>query len=147
MPATITIERQFVAPGSVRTVGTLTLGSSVTGTVPYAAGGIAVTANEFKLGDTNFNLRLWPTTTGHIASYDKTAKKIKVYTQGITIGATAAGALANGGLALNDAAAEGTARVATTTAADVVKLGPLLELATSVDLTLCPFAFEAIGAY
>jgi hypothetical protein len=147
MPVTITVTRQLMRPGESKVVGTLTIGSAASGVLPYVTGGIPVTANEFHLGDANFDLRLFPTTTGHVVGYDKTNRKIKVYTQGVTIGGTAAGALSNGGLALNDAGVEGTSRIATSAASDVIKYGPLLEVSASVDLSAVPFQFEATGAY
>lgn len=140
MAATVTISRQTIRPGEVRSWGTLNLGT-------YATGGPAVTANNFKLGDANFDLRLFPTTTGHIAGYDKTNKKIKSYTQSVTTGATATGALANGALAVNDAGAEGVTRVSTSAISTTYKFGPLTEVANAVDLSAVVFAFEAVAEY
>lgn len=140
MAATITVARTTTRPGEVRSYGTLNLGI-------YATGGPAVVPNNFKLGDGAFDLRLFPTTTGHHAGYDKTNKKILAYTQGMTMGATAAQALANGALPLNDAGAEGTARLATSAADAVHKFGPLLEVTNTTDLSAVTFAFEAVGQY
>lgn len=140
MAATVTMTRQKISGGEVKISGTLTLGT-------YVTGGVAVTANDFKLGDGNFDVKLFPTTTGHIAGYDKANKKIKSYTQGITTGATPAGALSNGAFAVDGTGAETAVRYSATIASTVYKFGPLLEVTTAMDLSAVVFDFEAIGAY
>lgn len=141
MAATVTVSRQTVRNGELKSYGTLNVG------VYANPGGVAVTPGQFKLGDSSFDLRLTPTTTGHVPGYDKTNKKILVNTQGVVGGATAAGALANGALLLNDAGVEGVTRQSTTVASTTYKHGPLLEVTNAVDLSAVVFAFEATGAY
>jgi len=140
MAATVTISRVSPRGGEVRSYGTLNVGV-------YATGGIAVTPNKFKLGDGGFDLFLYNTTTGHQCGFDKTNKKIKVYTQGVTTGATGAAAVGNGAFPIDDAGAELTARLATSAASTTYKMGPLLEVTNAVDLTTITFAFEAVGQY
>lgn len=141
MAATVTVSRQTVRNGELKSYGTLNVG------VYTNPGGVAVTPGQFKLGDSGFDLQLGPTTTGHVPGYDKVNKKILVNTQGVIGGATAAAALANGALLLNDAGVEGASRQATTAASTTYKHGPLLEVTNAVDLTAIVFSFEATGAY
>lgn len=140
MSVTVAVTREFHTNGQLHRFGTITFDSS------YPTGGESVTANNFKLGDGSFDLRVFPA-AGYTFEYDKTNKKIKAFTPAVTTGATTAADSTSGALALNDAGAEGTFRVMGSAESTTHKLGAMQELANTVDLSAVVARFEAVGAY
>lgn len=84
--------------------------------------------------------------SGYAFEWDKTNSKIKVFTQGLTTGATAAADSTSGALLINDAGAEGAFRAMGTAISTTYKLGAMKEVTATTDLSaLTGVSFIAIG--
>jgi hypothetical protein len=118
------------------------------GSLTYPAGGVPMPAA------TAFGLRLElldlvqidnDDASGFLWKFDRDNKKLRAYRQGVTTGATAAAALANGAFPLNENGAEIAARIATSAASTAYDMGPLQECTTSYAPAAHTFYFEAKG--
>lgn len=69
---------------------------------------------------------------GFVYKYDKTNHSIRIYTQGVVMGATPAAANESGALASKSSAAEGSVRLPNTVASTTYDLGPMIELPTTI---------------
>lgn len=157
MAASFTIDSQHHSNARIHTDGSGNLGV-------YATGGIAVTANDLKLGIIN-HLRI-NATGGVVFEFDKTNSKIKAFrsparTHGhdlsIIGGQGAAGTDTVTAPAATDLLGKEEAGDALIAKADVATKGgvvgetlaeaALAEVANAVDLTATVFRFEASGAF
>ncbi len=140
MAITVAVTRQAHSLGELRSYGTITFDSS------YLTGGEPTVPNSFKLGDANFDLRVYPA-AGYMFEHDKTAKTIIAYTPGVTTGATTAADVTSGALILGDAGTEGAFRAMGTAVSTTYKFGAQKEVTSAVNLSAVVAKFEAVGAY
>lgn len=125
----------IVTPTTWQTsIGSFKLGIGQVNLGVYATGGVSVDPALFGLA-TVYIVTFDGCPAGFHYSFDYTSKKVKVWTQGITTGATAAGALANGAFAKLDTGAESVIRFSASVAATAYNFGPMQELANAVDLS------------
>ena len=119
-----------IAPKSHKRMGLfdVTFGD---GSLTYPTGGVplpAIGVFGFKK-QVQFGLAQQPVANGFLYKYDPATHKVKIYTQGVTTGATAATTVdANGAKVLNSAAAEVFPRLPGTAASTVYDLGGMIEL-------------------
>jgi len=100
--------------------GSLTYG---TGGVPMPAIGTFGFRNEIKMG-----LIEQPYANGFIYKYDATNRKIKIFTQGVRMGSTAAGAPENGANIEDSFAAEGVLTMPNSAVDTTYDIGQMIEL-------------------
>jgi hypothetical protein len=104
------------------------------GALTYPSGGVPLPAAQ-SFGMRQSLIDLIPVDTddakGFLWKYDRDNNKLRAYRQGVTTGATAAAALANGAFPLNENGAEIAARLATSAASTSYDLGPFAECSTS----------------
>ena len=94
----------------------------------------------------NFALIAQAPGDGFIYKYDKTNHSIRVYTQGVKTGATAAGGETDvGALAKDSSGTEGTPRIIHTIASTTYDLGPLIELPAAIALPSTTLDMILIG--
>lgn len=115
------------AAGRNMTLATLVFGD---GSLTYATGGVPLPAigtfgfrNEITMG-----LIQQPSANGFIYKYDASARKIKIFTQGVRTGSTAAGAPENGANLENSFAAEGVLTMPNSAVDTTYDIGQLIEL-------------------
>lgn len=104
------------------------------GSLTYPTGGVPLPAiGKFGFNKTiEFGLIEQPPANGFIYKFDRANHKIKIFTQGITTGSTAAGALANGAYAENSADAETVVRFSNTAIDTTYDFGALKEMAAAI---------------
>lgn len=86
-----------------------------------------------------------PSANGFVYKYDAENHKIKIFTQGLTTGETAAAAAADGALALDSTGTEGTAQISGTAAETTYDLGGMIELPATVAPAAVSLPCLAIG--
>ena len=87
-----------------------------------------------------------PVANGFVYKYDAENNKIKIFTQGFSTGATAAGAAENGALVKNSAGTEATApRMPKTAINTIYDMGGLIELPTTIAPAAVTLKALAIG--
>lgn len=116
------------AAGRNMTLATVAFGDG--SVLTYATGGVPMPAigtfgfrNEITMG-----LIQQPAANGFIYKYDASARKIKIFTQGVRTGSTGAGAAENGARVENSFAVEGAARLPNTAVDTTYDIGQLIEL-------------------
>jgi len=126
------------------TLGAWKLGvADVTMDSSYPTGGEAVDPADF--GITTAYIVLIDGAQGFHGVWDYTNKKIVVYTQGVTMGSTAAGAYTNGAVAEDTAGAETVVRLSGTAIDTTYDLGPMKEVPATTDLSTVRFRVMMIG--
>lgn len=120
-----------VHTGKNLSIATLTFGD---GSKTYPAGGIPMPA----IGQFGYRKALDfvavepPPGNGFVYKFDRANHKLKIFTQGITTGSTAATTSGNGALVENSAAAETAARMPNTAIDTTYDFGPLKEMAATI---------------
>lgn len=115
------------AAGRNQTIASVIFGD---GSLTYATGGVPMPAigtfgfrNEIKMG-----LIEQPPANGFIYKYDAANRKIKIFTQGVRTGSTAAGAPENGANIENSFAVEGVLTMPNSAVDTTYDIGQLIEL-------------------
>lgn len=116
------------------TAGAYKVGIAVVNLGVYATGGVAVDPTLFGL-TTVYMAMFDGNPNGYAYAWDYTNKKVKVFTQGVTTGGTAAGALANGAFILSDLGTETVIRFSNTAINTTYNFQAMKELANTVDLS------------
>ncbi len=116
------------------TTGGLKIGIGQVNLGVYATGGVLIDITLFGLTTVYF-AGFDGNPNGYLYSWDYTNKKIKVWTQGITTGATAAGALANGAFILKSDATESVIRASNTAINTTYEFQACKELPNAIDLS------------
>ena len=105
------------------------------GALTYPSGGVPLPA----IGKFGFRKAIdfvaieQPPGNGFVYKYDRANHKIRIYTQGILTGTTAATTNGNGALVAGSAGVEGsTVRIPNTAASTTYDLGPMIELPTTI---------------
>lgn len=114
------------------TLASLTFGN---GSLTYPTGGVPLPAiSAFGLHKAiEFAAIEQPPANGFVYKYDKTNHKIKIFTQGVLTGATAAAANEDGALVKDSGGVEAAApRLPKTAASTTYDLGPLIELPATI---------------
>jgi len=138
-----------------RDIGHGTLGKNMTivsvafgdGAKTYPSGGVPMPA----IGNFGFSRQVdfcaiqEPSGNGYTYKYDATNNKIRIYTQGVVTGSTAATACANGALVENSAAAETAVRLSGTAIDTTYDLGALIELPTTIAPALATLKLLMLG--
>lgn len=110
----------------------------------YPTGGEALAAKDLGLSVID-ELRIFPK-NGFVFEWDATNAKVKAFSQGFVTGSTAQADSVLGALAENDADAEGTFRAMGVAVDTTIKLGELLEVTSTTDLSgVTAVRFEALG--
>ena len=144
---TITLAAQNVDvfPGQKRvSLPTIAFGN---GTLTYPTGGVPLPAIG-KFGMKRELQRLFlqqPSANGFFYKYDAANHKIKIFTQGVTTGSTAATTCANGALAENSAAAETAVRLSGTAIDTTYDLGGMIELPATIAPAAVTIYAMAVG--
>ena len=129
---TVTIDQKRIMPKQKRWRVKLVIGD---GAKTYPTGGIPLPAYN-TLGFVRYIdhviLMEDDSALGRGMKWDKANAKLKLFAQGVTTGATAAGALANGAFAVNSAAAETVVRFSNTAISTSYDFGPLAELPSTI---------------
>jgi len=104
------------------------------GSLTYPSGGVPMPAigNFGFQRQVDFTAIQQPSANGFVYKYDATNNKMKIYTQGVVTGSTAATACANGALAENSAAAETAVRLSGTAINTTYDLGAMIKLPTTI---------------
>lgn len=155
MAATVTVDSQNHTNGQLKRYGSLNVGVYVN------PGGVAVTANQFRLGAGDFELFLQPS-GGYVPEYIRSTKKIIVRLRGshthalhfnnadVADGASARVNVGTNLMGANTGTDVAVAGVQDTTGAGGVVASAaevLGEVANAVDLSAISFRFEASGAF
>jgi len=104
------------------------------GSKTYPSGGVPLPA----IGNFGFQQQVdfcavqEPSANGFTYKYDNTNHKIRIYTQGVVTGSTAATATESGALAEDSAGAETVVRLSNTAINTTYDLGALIELPTTI---------------
>lgn len=121
-------DRNVYPTGSkLLTLATIAFGD---GSLTYPAGGIPMPV----IGMFGFKKELQfcsiqqPSANGFIYKYDKTNHKLKIFTQGLVMGSTAASTYDNGALAEDSGAAETAVRISGGVADTTYDLGGMIEM-------------------
>ncbi len=132
------------AAGRNMTIATVAFGDGSltydTGGVPMPAIGLFGFRNEIKMG-----LIEQPPANGFIYKYDAANRTIKVFTQGIRTGSTAAGAPENGANVEDSLAAEGTPTMPNTAPDTTYDMGQLIEVPHETALAAVSLTILFIG--
>lgn len=126
------------------TIATVAFGDA---SLQYATDGVPMPAigtfgyhKEIALG-----LIQQPSANGFLYKYDSTNRKIKIFTQGIKTGATAAGAPENGALVKNSLGVQGTPRMPNTVASTTYDMGEPIELPNGTAIAAVSIKLLLIG--
>jgi len=114
------------------TLAQITFGN---GTLTYPTGGVPLPdKSAFGLHKgIDFALIAQPPANGFVYKYDKDNHKIKIFTQGVVTGASAAAVNENGALVKNSGGVEAAApRLPKTAPATTYDLGPMIELPNTI---------------
>lgn len=128
-----------------QTLGTWNFGvADVTMDSSYPTGGESIDPSDFGI-DTTVYICLVDSPSGYVGVWDYTNSKLKVYTQGITTGSTAAADSTSGALVEDTAAAETAFRAMGTAIDTTYDMGPLKEVPSATDLSSVKFRVLMIG--
>jgi len=127
-------QRNIAGAGAYKnfTLAQITFGD---GSLTYPTGGVPLPAiGAFGLHKgIDFALIEQPPANGFVYKYDKVNHKIKIFTQGVSTGATAAASNEDGALVKDSSGAEAAApRLPKTAASTTYDLGPLIELPATI---------------
>jgi len=127
-------QRDMAGAGAFKnfTLAQITFGN---GTLTYPTGGVPLPdKSAFGLHKAiDLVLIEQPPANGFVYKYDKDNHKIKIFTQGVLTGATAAAANEDGALVKNSGGVEAAApRLPKTAANQTYDLGPMIELPSSI---------------
>jgi len=114
--------------------GPFRVGIGVVNLGVYATGGVAINPVDFGVTTVYF-AAFDGNPNGFGYAWDYTNKRVKVFVQGITTGATAAGALANGAFILADDGTETVIRASGTAISTTYEFQAMKELSNAVDLS------------
>lgn len=117
------------------------------GTLTYPTGGVPLPAiGKFGMKRELQRLLLQqPSANGFVYKYDSANHKIKIFTQGVTTGSTAATTSASGALIENSAGAESAARLYGTAVDTTYDLGGMIELPATIAPAAVSIPAIAIG--
>ncbi|MBI5845131.1 MAG: hypothetical protein HZB23_10735 [Deltaproteobacteria bacterium] len=122
-----------ISPRSHKTMGIFDV-SFGDGALTYPAGGVPLPAiGNFGFKKIiQFGLVQQPVTNGFLYKYDPSSHKVKIYTQGVVTGATAAAANTDGAKVLDSGGSEVFPRLPGTAASTTYDLGGMIELPATV---------------
>lgn len=117
------------------------------GTLTYPTGGIPLPAiGKFGMKrQLKMLLLQQPSANGFVYKYDAANHKIKIFTQGMTTGSTAASTSASGALAKNSAGAETAVRLYGTAVNTTYDLGGMIELPATIAPAAVSLTAMAVG--